>query len=424
MVSSMTASVIKDLKMAEISLAKVQDVGKMTEEAREIINNFRTDIRIKEEVKGALENIESKQDYELTPALAAEVDGIISTNSDIIVKDGQPIISGTEAFGISLLPAEWRRTRTIALREMLDETYRNIKRWSNQLSDNFQRTWIELTTSTDVLETRLESLDGVIDVVGEIKEGLKTVELNELLSRSISKGGRVITSDLDKQLKGDVNYIMTCIQLWEMEQVRFKNTVIRYFGNDNNTDITMIKRIIPRMFDQRGKAPNDEVGLVAMDTRPMLDGHYFTGVNLTPQWIKDNVKGPEDGLKYAEALALTGYSVVSDDKYRASKTNVNILSLAQIYGVRDIIRTIIDKLKAMNEEKHAVNFSPEDAKDVLNSLRDINADDARALQYGTIINDYQFDVNNFKTQVANMLTVLASHLITMLNQHLDCYTVE
>ncbi|AEV89546.1 putative virion structural protein [Pseudomonas phage OBP] len=420
----MTASVLKDLKMAEISLAKVQDVGKMTDEARDILNNFRTDVRIKETVQNALENIESKQDYELTPSIAAEIDNVINTHSDMAVRAGQPVIAGTEAFGISLLPAEWRRTRALALREMLDETYRNIKRWANQLSDNFQRTWVELHTSTEVLETRLESLDATIDVVGEIKEGFKTIELNELIARSISKSGKVITTDLDRTLLGDVNYIMSCIKLWEMEQVRFKNTIIRYFGNKNNTDITVIKREIPKMFDQRLKAPGEDISLLAMGTRPMLDGHYFEGLTVAPQWIKDNIKGPEDATTYAEALSHTGYHVISDEKYRVNKTTVNILTLNQIYGVRDIINTIINRLKSLNVESDPVNFNPDDVKDVLNSLRAAESGEARALQYGTITADYQFDVNGFKTGVSGALTVLASHLITMLNQHLECYTVE
>lgn len=420
----MTANVINDLKMAEISLAKVQNVDKMTSDAREILNNFRTDIRIKDEVKDALEKIESKQDYELTPGFANEVDGVIHSHSDLSVKNGVPVISGTEAFGLSLLPAEWRRTRTLALKEMLEDTHRNIKRWANQLSDNFQRTWTELVTTTDVLDNRLETLDSIIDTVGEIKEGEKTIELNELLSRSISKNGRVITSDLDRVLQGDVNYIMSCIKLWEMEQVRFKNTVIRYFGNKNNTDITMIKREIPKLFDQRGKAPGDDVSLIAMNTRPMLDGHYFEGLTIDPKWIKDNIKGPEDGTTYADSLGQTGYRVVSDDKYRVNKTTVGILSLSQIYGVRDIISQIIEKLKAMNVESDPVNFNPDDVKDVLSTLRAEDAAEPRALQYGTITADYQFNVNMFKTEMSKMLSVLASHLITMLNQHLACYTTE
>lgn len=424
MVSSMTANVIQDLKMAEISLARVEDVGKMTNEARDLLNNFRADLRIKEEVKDALEKIESKQDYELTPALAHEVDGVINSHSDLSVRNGQAIISGTEAFGISLLPAEWRRTRALALREMLDETYRNIKRWANQLSDNFQRRWVELITSTEVLETRLEQLDGTIDVVKDIKEGVKQIEINEIIARSISKGGKVFTSDLDKHLLAEVNYVLTCVKLWEMEQIRFKNTVIRYFGNERNTDITDIKREIPKLFDQRGKSSDTEVALVTMNSRPLLDGNLFEGTTIDPNWVKSNIKTPEDGLAYAEALGHTGYYVINNDKYRAAKSTVNVLTLSQIYGVRDVIQTIINKLKAMNVETDPVNFNPDDVKDVLNTLRTGTAGEPRALQYGTITADYQFNVNQFKTETSTMLMVLASHLITMLNQHLECYTVE
>lgn len=66
MVSIMTASVLDDLKMAEISLAKVADVNKMQQEAKEVLNDFRTNLRVKEEVESALTNLESKADYQIT----------------------------------------------------------------------------------------------------------------------------------------------------------------------------------------------------------------------------------------------------------------------------------------------------------------------------------------------------------------------
>lgn len=424
MVSIMTASVLDDLKMAEISLAKVADVNKMQQEAKEVLNDFRTNLRVKEEVESALTNLESKSDYQITVEHAKKVDNLISSNSDLVVTHSGDVVSGNESFGVNITPKEWRTVRAAALREMLGETYKNIKRWANQLADNFHRTWVELMTSTEVLEGRLEALDANLGVVGRIREGCTKVEINELIARSISKNGRVLNGDLAKGLQGELNFIYSCIKLWEMDQINFKNLTIRYFGNDKNQDITIIERNLPKLFIVRAKVDDDKGMVIARQSAPTLDGFSFQGITLDPKWVKENIKVPDDNTVYADALSQTGFSLVKQDIGHVGKTTVEVLPLSQIFVIRDIISNIIDRLKSMNSENDPVNFNPDDVKDVLNTLRSGSAGQDRAYQYGLITADYQFDVNSFKTQVSNMLTVQASHLITMLNLHLECYDVE
>lgn len=422
----MTDNVMRDLKMAEISLAKVRDVGKMEQEARQLLSDFRVSIKVKDEVATALDTIEKASDYQINPTMVEDVDGIINGRADLIVKDGSVSVSGTEAFGLTMLPAEWRITRMAALKRLVSESYKNIKRWANQLSDNFNRRWLELTTSVEVLESRLESVEATLDVVGSIVEGKEKVELNEILARSISKNGKVLTGDLSKALTVEIKYILFCMKMWEMEQIRFKNSIIRYFGNDRNQDLTMIERTLPKMFDQRGKLddPSQAGMLFARDSRPMLDGHYIQGIALEPKWIKDNVKGPEDNTLYADTLSLTGYELRQDEALKVSKVTVPTMQMSQLYEMRDLVKEIINKLKEMNLESDPVNFNPDDVKDVLGTLRAGDGDEARAYQYGLLTSDYQFNVNALKTQVSSMLIVLASHYITMMNHHLECYDVE
>lgn len=421
----MSDSVLNDLKMAEISLAKVKDVGQLQQEARGVLGDFRTNLRVKEEVQNALINLESKADYQINQNDARQIDEIVTNNSDLIVKFGGLTLSGTESFGVDITPAEWRATRSVALRQILGETYKNIKRWANQLADNFHRRWVELITSTEVLENRLEAVDSILDVVGRVREGCTGVELNELIVRSISKNGRMLSGDLGKALQGELNYITSCLRSWELEQVRFKNTIIRYFGNEKNKNMASeIYRDIPKLFNQRSKIDDNSEGmLIAKQTLPLLDGFVFQGVTIEDRWISSNIKTVEDNSLYADSLSLTGYYVVKDVNIKSSKQVVPVLTLAQIFAIRDIVKTIIDKLKVMNVESDPVNFNPDDVKDVLNTLREAG-DDNRAYQYGLITADYQFNVNDFKTHVSGNLTVLASHLITMINQHLECYDVE
>lgn len=420
----MTASVLEDLKMAEISLTKVADVNRMQHEAKEMVGNFRTNLHIKEEIETTLESLESKADYQITVPQARQVDEVISSNSDLIVTKDGSVISGNESFGIDITPKEWRTLRSAALREMLGETYKNIKRWANQLADNFHRSWVELMTSTEVLEGRLEALDNNLNVVGRIREGCTKVELNEIIARSISKNGRVLSGDLAKSLQGELNFIVSCLRMWEMEQIRFKNNTIRYFGNERNKDITTIDRQIPKLFTVRAKIDDNQGMLIGRQSLPTLDGYSFQGIVLDPKWIKDNIKTEADSTLYADSISLTGFSVVKDEMAKIGKVSVDVLPLNQIFVIRDIISSIIERLKMMNAEEDPVNFNPDDVKDVLNTLRNGDGGQVRAYQYGLITADYQYDVNGFKTQVSNMLTVTASHLITMLNHHLECYDVE
>lgn len=421
----MTSSVLDDLKMAEISLAKVADVSRLAEDAQEVIDDFRTSLRVKEEVQTALSNVESKAGYQITVNTANQVDEVISRNPNLIVHHNGVSVSGNEAFGIDISPSEWRTTRGLVLREMLGETYKNIKRWANQLAENFHRSWLELTTSTDVLRTRLESTDSIIGAVSGIREGATTVELNEVLTRSVSKAGRPLTGDVPKALAGEVNYILSCLRVWEMEQVRYKNSIIRYFGNDKNSELTEISREIPKLFNQRSMLPDDNQGMLfARQTLPMLDGYVFQGTGIEKNWIKDNIHGKADNAIYAESLSLTGYRAIKTSDSKVGKSTMKVFSLSQIYAVRDVIDTIINKLVMMNIEQDPVNFNPDDVKDVLASLKNTDTTESRAYQYGLLTADYQYDVNHFKTMVSSMLLVLASHLVTLLNLHLECYDVE
>lgn len=421
----MTDSLLGNLKAAAINPASVQSVPRLTEEAKDAIDNFRVNLRVKEELQSALDALSDNEDYQITPEMANAVDDLVTQNANLRVGEHSVSIAGNEAFGINITPAEWRKVRSVALREMLGETYKNIKRWANQLSENFRRTWVELTTSTEVLETRLESLDALLDVVGQVREGCTEIELNELIVRSITRGGKLLSGDLGKQLQGEVNYIASCLRVWEMEQIRYKNSVIRYFGNDKNNVITEIERQIPKLFNQRSIVPGDDSKILfAKQSYGMLDGMAFQGITISPAWVKDNIITPQDNTVYADTLSMTGYRVIKDSTGHLGKTKVKVLPLTQIFIIRDVIKSVIDKLKTLNQEEDAVNFNPDDVKDVLASLRQGDSGQDRAYQYGLITADYQYDVNSFKTQVSNMLIVLTSHLITMLSLHLECYNVE
>lgn len=422
----MTDNVMKDLKMAEISLAKVPDVEKMVEEAAEVMDDFRVNIAIRDEVQQALDTVEQRADYQLNLNVVNEVDQVINKHANVVLHNDLPMVSGTEVFGISLMPSDWRLARTKALKDILSETYKNIKRWANQLAENFETVWHELHTTIEVLETRVQDITAVLDKVTNKADGVTTVEVSELIARSISKNGRLPSGDVSNVLRGEVNYILLCLRAWAAEQVRFKGQIIRYFGNERNVELAEVIRELPKVFDQRGRLADTQQGmLVARDTRPMLGDKMFEGITLEPKWIRENIKSVADNTTYADALSHTGYNVVEvKANTTPGKIDMAVLSLGQMYQLIDVVQSIIDELKKLNTEDNPTNFNPDDVKDVLNTLKAGDTTDQRAYQYGLLTADYQYDVNRFKSQATMMLSVLASHLISLVNTHSTAYNVE
>ncbi|EBY9764024.1 hypothetical protein D5W64_13000 [Salmonella enterica subsp. enterica serovar Saintpaul] len=422
----MTDNVMKDLKMAEISLARVPNVENMVKEATEVMEDFRVNVAIRDEVQQALDTVEQRADYELTVGIVNDVDQVINKHANVIVSDGTPLVAGTEAFGISLLPSEWRLVRTKALKDILAETYKNIKRWANQLAVNFESVWHELNTTIEVLEQRMNDTTGLLDRVSGKVDGVDTVEVSELISRSISKNGKMPGGDVGNVLKGEINYILLCLRAWAAEQVRFKGQIIRYFGNQRNVELAEVIRELPKVFDQRARLADTKDGmLIGRETRPMIGDKTFQGVTLDPKWIRDNIKSVANNTQYADALSYTGYTV-TDLKANTTpgKVSMPVMSLGQLYQLTDLVQSIIDELKKLNTEDNPTNFNPDDVKDVLGTLKETNTSDERAYQYGLITADYQYDVNNFKSQATIMMSVLASHLITLVNTHAAAYNVE
>lgn len=422
----MTANVMNDLKMAEISLAKVPNVENMVKEANEVMDDFRVNVAIRDEVQAALDTVEQRSDYQLSIPVVTEVDQVINKHSNIVVKDGMSLVSGTEAFGLSLLPSEWRILRTGALKEILAESYKNIKRWANALSENFERIWVELNTSIEVLETRLEATLATLDIVTNKVDGVNEVEISELVARSISKNGKLPGGDIASVLKGEINYILLCLRAWSSEQIKYKGDIIRYFGNERNVELDEVVRNLPKVFDQRGEVESDKRNmLIAKRTRPMIGDKVFEGIALDPKWVKDNIKTVADNTAYADALSYTGYEVEEfKGSSKVGKTTMPVMTMSQMYALCDLVENILSELRKMNREDDPTNFNPDDVKDVLSTLKATNTSDQRAYQYGLMTADYQYNVNHFKTQSSTMLTVLASHLITMINAHLANYNVN
>lgn len=418
-------TVMQELQMAEISLAKVPDVTELQKEASKLVEDIRTDIAVKDRVEKALTVINEKADYEITPQLVQETDDMINEFGGLKVKAGGKIsVDGMESFGLTVTPKEWRATRVAGLESFLADTYRNIKRLANQLTDTFERRYTELTTSLEVLDTRIENVTSMLDSVSQQRDGKKQVELNGLLVRALTKGTEPLPSDLAKHIVKEVNYFSSVMKLCEMELSRYRGSIIRYFGNNKLKELNNITFNAPKILNFNGKIdPKEENVFIRSESAPMLEGRVVSCKFVAPKWLKDHYKGESENDMYSELLAETGFELRAVNRKDSGSLNVNTMTLSQMFTILKVVQELVEYIRTLNNEYNSLDLNPEEIKDNLVSLKRED-DEGKVRQYALLTTDYDYKLNLFRADVSNYLTVLSSHLLTLLTVHLECYDVQ
>ena len=421
----MVDTVIQELQMAEISLAKVPDVTELQKEASKLVEDIRTDIAVKDRVEKALTVINEKADYEITPRLVQETDDMINEFGGLKVKAGGKIsVDGMESFGLTVTPKEWRATRVAGLESFLADTYRNIKRLANQLTDTFERRYTELTTSLEVLDTRIENVTSMLDSVTQQRDGKKQVELNGLLVRALTKGTEPLPSDLAKHIVKEVNYFSSVMKLCEMELNRYRGNIIRYFGNNKLKELNNITFNAPKILNFNGKIdPKEENVFIRSESAPMLEGRVVSCKFVAPKWLKDHYKGESENDMYSELLAETGFELRAVSRKDSGSVNVNTMTLSQMFTILKVVQELVEYIRTLNNEYNSLDLNPEEIKDNLVSLKRED-DEGKVRQYALLTTDYDYKLNLFRADISNYLTVLSSHLLTLLTVHLECYDVQ
>lgn len=412
-----------NLNMAQISLAKVANVQEMKDQAEKLVTDLRTDITVKERVEEILGEMETRQDYQLTPDFVREVDSDINEFGNLrVTKGGMIRVEGTESFGLTLTPREWRETRVIQLKNLLTETYRNIKRWANQLQETFAERWEEMVTTLELIDNRTDSLQNILDTVTGMRDGCKTVELSGTVLRAITKGSEPIPTDIAKSVVKDVNYFSGVMKFVEAEQVRLKNSIIRYFGNPKLQDITLLKMELPKVLDLRTKPrPGDEGKYVVMTSRPFLEGYFIEGKAIDPLWIKKEYKVGESNGDFVTMATNCGFELVKGTRSEIRASVVDTLSLSQMFQVLETIKEITKYIRYINREYNPMDMDPNEVKDNLSTLKANELEIARADQYALLTTDYQFRLNMMRADISAYLTILSSHLLTLISTNLECY---
>ena len=418
-------TVMQELQMAEISLAKVPDVTELQKEASKLVEDIRTDIAVKDRVEKALTVINEKADYEITPQLVQETDDMINEFGGLKVKAGGKIsVDGMESFGLTVTPKEWRTSRVAGLESFLADTYRNIKRLANQLTDTFERRYTELTTSLEVLDTRIENVTSMLDSVSQQRDGKKQVELNGLLVRALTKGTEPLPSDLAKHIVKEVNYFSSVMKLCEMELSRYRGSIIRYFGNNKLKELNNITFNAPKILNFNGKIdPKEENVFIRSESAPMLEGRVVSCKFVAPKWLKDHYKGESENDMYSELLAETGFELRAVSRKDSGSVNVNTMTLSQMFTILKVVQELVEYIRTLNNEYNSLDLNPEEIKDNLVSLKRED-DEGKVRQYALLTTDYDYKLNLFRADISNYLTVLSSHLLTLLTVHLECYDVQ
>lgn len=418
-------TVMQELQMAEISLAKVPDVTELQKEASKLVEDIRTDIAVKDRVEKALTVINEKADYEITPQLVQETDDMINEFGGLKVKAGGKIsVDGMESFGLTVTPKEWRTSRVAGLESFLADTYRNIKRLANQLTDTFERRYTELTTSLEVLDTRIENVTSMLDSVTQQRDGKKQVELNGLLVRALTKGTEPLPSDLAKHIVKEVNYFSSVMKLCEMELSRYRGNIIRYFGNNKLKELNNVTFNAPKILNFNGKIdPKEENVFIRSESASMLEGRVVSCKFVAPKWLKDHYKGESENDMYSELLAETGFELRAVSRKDSGSVNVNTMTLSQMFTILKVVQELVEYIRTLNNEYNSLDLNPEEIKDNLVSLKRED-DEGKVRQYALLTTDYDYKLNLFRADISNYLTVLSSHLLTLLTVHLECYDVQ
>lgn len=416
-------SLLDQLDMAQVSLAKVGDVETLKKNAKEALDNLRTDLIIRDRIEAALEDIDGRQDYELTPEIAREIDETVNEYGRVIVtKNGTIRVDGTEAFGLNITPADWRRSRVGQLQSMLSETYRNIKRWANQLQESFAERWEELTTTLKVLESRYESVSDRLDTVSFLRDECRSVELSPTLVRAVTKENERVPADLVKSVVKDINYFSSVMKFVNAEQMRIRNSTIRYFGNPKMKDISVLRMEIPKILNQRVKLEEGDLGkYIMMESQSLLEGYVLRAKAVDPTYIKREYTPNVDNTMLVNMFVECGFELVSAGHRDRQSEKIDTLSLGQLFELNGTVKDILGYIKNINDEYNPLDMNPNEIKDNLATLKANEEEPQRANQYASLCTDYQFRLNMVRSEVSSYMTILASHLLTIVSINLECY---
>ena len=180
----------------------------------------------------------------------------------------------------------------------------------------------------------------------------------------------------------------------------------------------------PKILNFNGKIdPKEENVFIRSESAPMLEGRVVSCKFVAPKWLKDHYKGESENDMYSELLAETGFELRAVSRKDSGSVNVNTMTLSQMFTILKVVQELVEYIRTLNNEYNSLDLNPEEIKDNLVSLKRED-DEGKVRQYALLTTDYDYKLNLFRADISNYLTVLSSHLLTLLTVHLECYDVQ
>lgn len=412
-----------DLSMASLNEAKVANLDEVVKEAKTAIDSHLIDSEQYDAIQSALNRINEKEDYEITPDFVAEVDGVINEASDIIVNrnGGTTLsVSGTENFGLTLTPKEWRKSRVAGCESILEELGKSIKRWSNQLSEKLSEIFTGNRYTIESLEARLVEMDKKLTFIESIKEPGKLITIPSGINKTFRKDNGYLTTQTNfaKILGSEVNFAGICIKSWAEESVRYKNNIIRYFGNKGRESLSILDRSRPKLFSKKFYMDDLNTKLFYWTTPQRLLGDANIAFAQLDKAQYETLK------EMIQSTSQVGYDFVSVAEVhthdKVPDLNIAPFSIDSLEAIKGQVKTIVSIMRLINQKDNDFDADSRDIKDVLSTLKD-SEHDALLEGFSEIVSRYQENTIYIQSSFIRYLGQLASHLITFMFINMEAY---
>ena len=411
-----------DLSMAAISEVKVPDLDKVVHEANLAIDSGLLTAKHRDKISGALDRINSKKNHEITPEFVEEIDEEINEVSKEMITDDDEgklefTLNGTESFGFTLTPQQWRESRIKGCETLLEDLGRQLKRWTSTLSEKLSEIFTGNQYTIESLEERFVELEKKLTFIDQLSGEKEFISISAGINKTFYKGHSTLTTnpDFPKLLNNEIQYVGICLKSWIDESVRYKNNLVRFFGNKAKGDLKTIQRVHPKLFSKK----------VGFDKENTSIAYY-----IPPQALMGGVQigfGEHFNYNFGTELELmisetkdVGYDFVRSDDINVDDVKVTPRSIDDLEALKGSIKNVISVMKLINKKNNDFDADTSDVKDVSSTLKD--AEDNILLEgFSELVARYQENTIYIQAAFIRYLGQIASHLITFMFLHMEAY---
>ena len=195
------------------------------------------------------------------------------------------------------------------------------------------------------------------------------------------------------------------IKVWGLDCTERKNKILKFFGNKGK-DISLLQWKHPKIFNKYYIDPDEGSNYQYWYPNRRLMG--IGTINFR------EYKGPSSTLEESLPISALGYEVYDEYNLKEVKElGVKAWDTNTLDDLYAVIKTVIDVLEVLNNEDNDFNFDKKDLKDVMNTVNQTN-DELLIKSFLSFTSDFQSSVLSNQSKFVKNLSILASHLITLM----------